>query len=47
MGHHPSPGSATNVVNAGSGLSPSTWMFILAGIAILGMVLYYIYNKKK
>jgi len=46
MGHHPPPGTTTKVVKA-SGLSPDTWMLIIAGIFIAVMLIYYLYNKKK
>ena len=51
MGHH--PGDVGGAIpqgipySGGSGLSPITWMLIIAGIVIVGMIIYYFLKLKK
>lgn len=47
--HHPGDIVTTGIVSSGSEVSaaPITWMLILIGIGMIGMIIYYIVKLKK
>jgi len=47
MGHHPIGGQPLPTAEVASGISPAGWFFILIGILILAIILYFIFKKKK
>ena len=47
MGHHPGDVTAPVQAYSGTGIATITWMLIIAGIFILGFVIYYILKIRK
>lgn len=47
--HHPGDIVTTRAVSSGSEISaaPITWMLILIGIGIVGIIIYYVVKLKK
>lgn len=47
MGHHPPPAiGAEQVSGISSGLSPNSWLLIIIGVIIVGIIIYYTLKKR-